>query len=121
MNVRLNGLKPQVQRLPPTLLMVSTPFGPEDVEPPELVELVPQAAASSPAARKAPMILKRLMTVVLRSVLWKGGDRIAAIGSRLGGCPGIGGVHRERDGADERGVGGEPGGHELGRERHALA
>jgi hypothetical protein len=61
----LNGLKPQVHRLPPSLLMVSTPFGPEDVEGDE-EELVPQAAASSPAASKAPMILKRLMRVALR-------------------------------------------------------
>ena len=63
---RLNGLKPQVQRLPLSLSMVSVPLGPDEFYWVELVVLLEQAAASSAAASKAPMILKRLMRVALR-------------------------------------------------------
>jgi len=62
----LNGLKPQAQVPPLSLSRVRVPVGPDALDG-ELDELDEQAAASSAAASKAPMILKRrLMTVALR-------------------------------------------------------
>jgi hypothetical protein len=61
-------LKPQAQVPPLSLSRVRVPLGPfAELDELEVFELLEQAAASSAAASKAPMILKRrLMTVALR-------------------------------------------------------
>src|SRR5215470_10299223 len=71
---RLNGLKPQAQVPPLSLSMVSTPLGPDEVPvlPDDDGELLAQAAASTPAAMRTPIVLRRLIASPPRSVLCAG-------------------------------------------------